>query len=379
MRALVALFGALCAMSSSAYLLIALWQVARYKRSVAAAVAPTRLAVTVLKPLCGTEPRLAECLRSFCAAARPGFQLVFGVREADDPAIGVVEALRAEFPATDIALVVDPRLHGNNLKVSNLINMMAVARHDIIVVSDSDARIDPDGLDRLLAPFARPDVGAVTCLYRSSAARNLPSTLAGMFIDSWFLSSAVVDIGFWPVDYCYGPLSAVRREALDSIGGFAALADHLADDFMLGKRVARRGWQLALSDYVIDTVVAESWRSLLSHELRWARTVKTVRPSQHVMSLVMWGLPAAGLAFFGPASIGAAAVGVPLALRLALHVLTRHRFRISARGPLWLVPVRELLCFAIWVASFASREVVWRDRRFRVSSSGLMAAPGSPP
>ncbi len=378
MRAAIVVLGAMSALASSVYLLVALWHMARYRLAARAeASAPSSLAVTVLKPLCGAEPRLAECLRTFFEAARPGLQIVFGVGDADDPALATVAALKREFPAADVALVVDPRLHGANRKVSNLINMMAAARHDIIVVSDADARLAPGGLDRLLAPFAQPDIGAVTCLYRAAAERNLPSLLAGMFIDSWFLASAVVDARIWPVDYCYGPLSAVRREALATIGGFEALADHLADDFMLGQLVARAGWELALSDYVIETVVTESWRSLLSHELRWARTVKTVRPSQHVMSMVTWGLPAAGLTLVGPAWLGAVAIGVPLALRLALHLLTRYRFGIDTPGPLWLVPVREMLCFGIWAASFASREVVWGDRAFRVAPSGLMATTGT--
>lgn len=376
MRAALILFGALCSVASSIYLLVALFYMARCRLAARIPTGPANLAATVLKPLCGAEPRLAECLRSFCAASRPGLQLVFGVRDADDPAVAVVESLKAEFPDADIALVVDPKLHGANRKVSNLINMMAAARHDIIVVSDSDARLGPGGLDRLLAPFARPDVGATTCLYRAAPERNLPSILAGMFIDTWYLSSAVVDAGLWPVDYCYGPLSAVRREALATIGGFEALADHLADDFMLGQLVARAGWELALADYVVGTVVAESWRSLFSHELRWARTVKTVRPSQHVLSVVMWGAPAAGLALLGPAWLGTAALGIPVALRFALHLLTRRRFGITTPAPLWLVPLRELLCFAIWAASFTSREVVWRDRMLRVAPSGLMAAPG---
>ncbi len=368
----------ICALASSVYLLIAIRCTAYGRRPRGDICAAPRPPVTVLKPLCGLEPRLYECLRSFCAEARGDTQIVFGVRDPADPAIAVVERLISEFPAVDIALVVDRRVHGENLKVSNLINMMEVSRHAAIVVSDADTRIAPGALDRLLAPLAAPDVGAVTCLYKSAAAAGLPSSLAGLFVDSWFLTSATVDACLWSVDYCYGPLSAIRREALDSIGGFAALAAYLADDFMLGQRLAATGWDVVLGDDVVEIAVEEDWRSLLSHELRWARTVRTVRPAQHVLSVVTWSLPLDALALAGPHWMPASAIFVPLVLRFALHALARRRFRLGGRARAWLLPLRELLCFAVWAASFAKREVVWRGRVLSVAKAGAMVSANLP-
>jgi ceramide glucosyltransferase len=374
MLLLMGALGALASVSATCYLLLALWCVARYRPAAAGpAPAPAALPpVSILKPLCGAETGLYESLRSFCAIDHPDAQIVFGVRDTQDPAIEIVARLQREFHHRDIALLIDPRLRGANLKVGNLINMLALARHDIIIVSDSDVTVGPDAIARVLAPFADAGVGAVTCLYRSAPRRDAPSILGGLFIDSWFLSSAVVDATLNPVRYCYGPLSAVRRDALARIGGFEALADQLADDYELGQLLDRAGYRVVLSDCVVDTAVAETWRSLVSHELRWGRTVRICRPWQHVMAVVMWALPLAALTLAGPAWLALPGVGAPLALRLALHGLTRRRFAVAHPAPIWLVPVRELLCFAVWAASLAGRDVVWRGRAFRVLPGGVL-------
>ena len=369
---LIGAFGALFSAAATCYLLLALWCVARYRPDATAAAATALPAVTILKPLCGAEAGLYECLRSFCAIDHPEAQIVFGVRDAHDPAIEVVVRLQREFHDRDIALLVDPRLRGANLKVGNLINMLALARHDIVVISDSDVTIGPDAIARVLAPFADERVGAVTCLYRSAPRPDAASIFGGLFIDGWFLSSAVVDATLNKVRYCYGPLSAVRRDALMRIGGFEALADQLADDYALGQLVDRAGYRVVLSDCVVETAVAESWRSLVSHELRWGRTVRICRPWQHVMAVVMWALPLAALTLSGPLWLALPGFGAPLGLRLLLHGLTRRRFGILYAAPIWLVPLRELLCFAVWAASLAGRDVVWRGRTFRVNRGGAL-------
>jgi len=370
---LIRAIGALFSASTTCYLLLALWCVARYRpASSAVAEAATPPAVTILKPLCGAEAGLYECLRSFCAIDHPQAQIVFGVHDASDPAVAVVARLQREFHNRDIALAVDPRLHGANRKVSNLINMLALARHDIVIVSDSDVLIEPDTVSRVLAPFADDRVGAVTCLYRAAPRGDAPSRFGAMFIDGWFLSSAVVDATLNKVRYCYGPLTAVRRDALARIGGFEALADRLADDYALGQLVDGAGYRVVLSDCVVETAVAETWRSLVSHELRWGRTVRICRPWQHVMAVVMWSLPLAALTLAGPVWLALPGFGAPLALRLLLHGVTRRRFGVRYAAPIWLVPLRELMCFAVWAASLAGRDVVWRGRTFRVDRGGAL-------
>ena len=380
MLLVIGAFGALISAAATCYLLLALWCVARYRpgtsgRQSGAAPADTGAplpAVTILKPLCGAEAGLYECLRSFCTIDHPTAQIVFGVRDAGDPAIAVVARLQREFRNRDIALAVDSRIHGANLKVSNLINMLALARHDIVVVSDSDVTIEPDAIRRILAPFADARVGAVTCLYRSAPRGDTASLFGALFIDGWFLSSAVVDATLNPVRYCYGPLSAVRRDALERIGGFEALADQLADDYELGRLVDRAGYRVVLSDCVVETAVAETWRSLVSHELRWGRTVRICRPWQHVMAVVMWALPLAALTLAGPPWLALPGCALPLGLRLALHRLTRRRFGVLYAAPIWLVPLRELMCFAVWAASLSGRDVTWRGRAFRVEPGGVL-------
>jgi len=290
------LFGFGLAAASATYLILALWRLATSHFDTLpiqphGAAPDFRPPVTVLKPLCGREPRLYECLRSFCEQDYPDMQIVFGVGDSEDDAIPVVERLIAEFPGRDLALVVDGGMHGSNLKVGNLVNMARLAKHDIVVVSDSDTLVARDCVAQVVMPFADAATGAVTCLYKAAPAAGLASKLGALFINDWFLSSAVVDARMRDVAYCFGPLSAVRRTALDAIGGFAALSSQLADDFMMGRLIAAAGYKVRLSHVVPSTIVSENFRSLFWHELRWAQTVKAVKPGEHFLSVVMEPLP----------------------------------------------------------------------------------------
>jgi len=377
MRGLLISAGVLGGLLSAAYLALALWCMVRYRLAPAGRTSPQdRPAVTVLKPLCGFEPRLYDCLRSFCVQQGCDLQIVFGVQDASDPAIAVAQRLIGEFPGIDMKLVIDPQTHGANLKVGNMINMMPLARHDIIVISDSDTCVRPDDVARAVAPLAAPGVGATTCLYRSAPEPDVASTFGAMFIDDWFLTSAVVNSAIRPVTYCFGPLSAVRRDALEKIGGLEAIADKLADDDVLGQLIHRAGYKVVLADPVVTTVVAETWGSLVRRELRWARTVRTAQRFGHLLSVVTCALPIVWLAALGPAWLAAPLIGATLAMRLALHALTRRRFGIVTRSPLWLVPIREIACFLVWAASLAGQRVVWRDRSFTVRPGGVLVSQG---
>jgi len=368
------LIGLGLAAASAAYLLLALARVAASRFD---AVLPARAAsaflppVTVLKPLCGNEPRLYECLRSFCEQDYPDLQIVFGVGDAGDGAVPVVKRLIAEFPGRDLALVVDGGVHGSNLKVGNLINMARLAKHGIIAVSDSDIVVERDCLAQFVAPFAEASTGAVTCLYKAAPASGLASKLGALFINDWFLSSAMVDAGMREVDYCFGPLSAVRREALESIGGFSRLTSQLADDFMMGNLIAKAGYKVRLSPVVPSTAVAENFRSLFWHELRWARTVKAVKPEEHFLSVVMEPLPVlAALLLPYPGLGGWAVLAAIVMLRMALHFVLHARFRFAYPVCPWLLPLRETLCFVIWAASYLGSNIHWRNRRFAIGLGG---------
>lgn len=366
--------GLAMAAASASYLLLAIARVATFRRpAVASAASTLPPAVTILKPVCGAEPRLYECLRSFCLLDHAPLQIVFGVGDRADPAIAVVKRLIAEFPALDLSLVVDSAVHGTNLKVSNLINMSRSVKHEVVIVSDSDTEVEPDCLVAVLAPFSDSEVGAVTCLYKAAPAPGLASALGALAVNDWFLASAVVDAEMRDAAYCFGPVTALRREALAAMGGFGRLAFHLADDFMLGRLIAAAGYEVRLASYVPAIVVDENVASLLRHELRWARTVRTVKPGEHFMSMAMEPLPLllATLAPF-PQLGGWWAIGVVVALRVILHYLVRRRFAIAAPARPWLLPFRECLCFAIWLASYRSSHVSWRERDFVIAPGGIL-------
>ncbi len=366
------LIGLILAAASASYLLLAIWRVARFYGPSESGFS-TPPAVTILKPVCGAEPLLYECLRSFCMLDYAKLQIIFGVGDPADPAIAVIDRLLNEFPELDASLVIDSAVHGTNLKVSNLINMYRSAKHDVVIVSDSDTAVAHDCLAALVAPLADKGVGAVTCLYKGAPAPGFASTLGAMFVNDWFLASAVVDAGMRDVSYCFGPVTAIRRDALEAIGGFRMLSFHLADDFMLGRLIANAGYKVKLARYVPDIVVAEDGSSLLRHELRWARTVRTVKPGEHFLSAVMEPLPVLLLALLPyPALGGWAVLGAVVALRVVLHYLVRRRFAIATPAQPWLLPVRECLCFGIWLASFWSSNVSWRQRDFVIASGGRL-------
>ena len=225
--------------------------------------------VTMLKPLCGAEHELYECLRSFCDQAYPRFQIVFGVSDGADPAVEVVARLQREFPALDLKLAVDRRQHGSSRKVSNLINMMPLARHDYLIVSDSDVRVKRDYLAKVAGPLLDGGVGIVTCAYRGRPRRGLWSLLGSMFINEWFMPSVRVAAMAGSRSFAFGVTIAIRRQVLDRIGGFAIIANQLADDYRLGELTRGLGLRTVLSEVVVETSVSErSFGELVRHELR---------------------------------------------------------------------------------------------------------------
>ncbi|MGH8169617.1 MAG: bacteriohopanetetrol glucosamine biosynthesis glycosyltransferase HpnI, partial [Steroidobacteraceae bacterium] len=260
--------------------------------------APPRLQpVTVLKPLCGAEPGLDHSLRSFCEQDyAAGVQIVFGVQHPADPALAVLEGLKRDFPRLDLSVVVDPTRHGASAKVSNLINMMRAARHEWLVLADSDVRVPPGYLAAVAAPLADPAVGIVTCPYRGVPRPGLWSLLGTLFINDWFIPSVRVAALFGSRAFAFGATIALRRDELEAIGGFQAITDQLADDYRLGELTRRRGQRTELSDVVVDTAVDErTFQQLSQHGLRWLSTIRVVRPGGYVFSAVTFSLPVAVL------------------------------------------------------------------------------------
>jgi ceramide glucosyltransferase len=337
--------------------------------------------VSVLKPLCGEDPGLFDNLASFCRQNYPAWQVVFGVQAPDDPAIAVVRRLIVEFPAADLALVVDAARPHANLKVANLQNMLPSARHDLVVIADSDMRVGPDYLAAVAAPFADLEIGLVTCLYRALPAAGTWSTLAAMHINHGFLPQALVAAALAPQAGCFGATLALRRGTLTEIGGLAAIADALADDYALGAAVRRIGRKVVLSPYIVDNITVEpSLGALFRHELRWARTIRAVAPAGFLGLVITQPmvLALAALALGAQPLAAAAMLGVALSCRAVMVRMVDRALALPAT-PLWLVPVRDLLSFAVFIASFFIRTVAWRDRTFRIGPKGRLILDGDRP
>jgi ceramide glucosyltransferase len=325
--------------------------------------------ITVLKPLHGEEPLLTEALATLCEQDYPaGFQIVCGVNDEADTAIPVVRALQARYPRHDIDLVVDPTPHGANPKVGNLINMLPSARHDILVIADSDVHARPDYLRHLADALARPGAGLVTTLYAGLPGfRCLASLLGATQITNGFLPGALLGRALGRHD-CLGATMCLHRTTLSRIGGLAALRDHLADDNVLGRRVLALGLDVVLARTIVATTVPERRLSALwRHELRWARTIRALEPAGFAASVLQYPLFWMLLAVL--ASGGALWVCLTFLVVWSIRALAvtgiEHALRgmlggLAFRSPLWLLPIRDLLSVCEWVVSHAGRRVDWR-------------------
>ncbi len=331
-----------------------------------------RPSVTVLKPLCGDEPGLADNLSSVCRQDYPLFQVLCGVADQDDAALGVVARVKAEQPDHAPELVIDGRRHGCNLKVGNLLNMLPQARHEVIVIADSDVQVEPRYLDDVVAPLADPAVGLVTCLYVGRPAGGLYSRLGALGINHGFLPSALVARALGRHDGCFGATMALRRTVLDQIGGLGPLADVLADDWALGAAVRRSGWKIALTSRPVDLLVHEpDFKALLAHEVRWGRTIAAVDRPSYVASVITQPV-ALGLlaALFGGLPYLAVAAGAAAGRLWAVRA--EERALGLARASLAILGLREILNFVVFVIACCGRSVLWRGKRFRIRRDGTL-------
>jgi ceramide glucosyltransferase len=331
--------------------------------------------VTVLKPLCGAEPDLEANLASFCVQAYPGpVQIVFGVSEAGDPAAVIARRLIARFPDADIELAIGAETHGANPKISNVMNMVSRAKHDTIVLSDSDIKVDRPYLRQVVAALEAPGVGLVTCLYRGISDSGLWSRLGAMAINHHFLPSVLVGLRLGLARPCFGSTIAIRRETLDRIGGFGSFANRLADDYAIGKAVRDLGLHVAVPPLIVDHACSEpTWRALVRREVRWGRTIRLIDPAGHAGSIVTHPLPfaLAAVALNGLDTIGLGIVALGLVCRVLAPVQI-DRMCGSHGGSLWLTPFRDLLSFVMFLASFLPGRVMWRGQRFAVRSGGTL-------
>jgi ceramide glucosyltransferase len=254
--------------------------------------------VTLLVPLRGAEPLLEENLRAFAEQTYPEFQLVLGVADAGDPALPIARRVAAAFPDRRIDIDIGEAAGARNPKLANVLSMMRLVRNTTLILADSDTRVDADYVRAVTAPLQSSDIGAVTCLFAGVPDDTFASKLGAMFMNEQFIPSALVDRLFGPLRHCFGPTNAFRAAVLQSIGGFEALAPHLADDFMLGHFIAERGLRVVISKYVIRTMVSDSTLPILwEHELRWHRTIRGLQPLGYAGMFLTFPVPLALLAF----------------------------------------------------------------------------------
>ncbi|HET7586561.1 MAG TPA: bacteriohopanetetrol glucosamine biosynthesis glycosyltransferase HpnI [Gammaproteobacteria bacterium] len=340
----------------------------------------SRPPVTILKPLCGAEDGLYESLRSCCEQDYPEFQIVFGVRRETDPAVPIVRRLQAELPGRDLTLVVDERLIGSNYKVSNLANMLPAARHEVLVIADSDIRVGRDYLEAVTAPLERSGVGLATCVYRARPGAGVCARLAAMFVNGWFTPSVLVSRMIGWRAFGFGATLAMRRAVLDEIGGFAEVAHHVADDYMLGEMVRRRGYQTVLADYLVETTAPDqTLQALVRHELRQARALRVLQPLGYAFTFITFGIPLCGamLGLTGPQPFALAMLALTVIAKWLVQIMFAPS-RPQALADGWLVPLSDLLSLAVWLWSFAGRQIVWRGRYFMIRRDGELIENKTP-
>ena len=323
------------------------------------------------------EAQLSENIETYFHQDYPGkIQFVFGVQDQDDSAIPVVRSLIARYPELDVQLVVNAATHGSNRKVSNLINMAEVARHPVIVAADSDVAVGSHYLSLLAATLAQPGVGAVTCLYRGLPSGGFWSRMSAMAVHDHFLPTTILGLALGLARPCLGATIALSRETLSRIGGFKTVANQLADDYAIGKAVREIGLNVVVSPMLVAHVFEErSLHEMVRHELRWARTIFTVDPVGYIGSGLTHALPLAliGAALRGFDGLGVAAILCALACRLFLKYRLTRQFELPDPGYALLF-VRDILSFAIYLASFSSTKVAWRGQDFAVGRDGTLLA-----
>jgi ceramide glucosyltransferase len=369
------MFFVLLATLSALYWVVAWLSVRAFFRAPRSYPADFTPPVSVLKPIRGLDPGLYENLVSFCHQDYPEYEILCGVLEADDPGVAVVHRLQQAFPERGIRLVKAYPV-GANRKASILQALAAEARYPILVASDSDMRVTPDYLRRVVAPLADPRVGIVTSLCRGSMAENTGAVMEALELGACFAPPALMGLYLLRMAYGFGASIALRREDLEQVGGFAAVADYLADDFQIAARVAALGRQVVLSDYVVDNVLGRMpLREVYERHVRWLRCARVSRPREYIPMAITLTLPLALLALFftGFSPLGWLAFLGSLLIRegTAWLIAGHTGDQVVRRHLLWL-PLSDLLHALYWAVALVGRRVTWRGDVYLVERDGRM-------
>ena len=331
--------------------------------------------VSILKPIKGVDVQAYENFASFCRQDYPHFEVIFGVADRADPVVPIVERLKRENPSCPIRLlVIEP--FGANRKASLLHGLAAAAHHEVLVASDSDMRVTPDYLRRVVAPLADERVGLVTCPYQGDLALNFTARLEALHMGATFLPMMLAGRGFLDMRFAMGATAALRRSDLESIGGFAAIADYLADDYQLGARIAALGRRVHLSDYVVTSILgATTFHEQWQREIRWARCNRVSRPLEYPGLLLSFSTPlsVSWLIFSDFSIVAWQAMFISLSVRWAVAWLATSCSQDwnTRRWLIWL-PIRDMLSSLVWLVGFFGNRVTWRGEEFVLVDHGRM-------
>ncbi|KAF3890375.1 MULTISPECIES: bacteriohopanetetrol glucosamine biosynthesis glycosyltransferase HpnI [Nostocales] len=332
--------------------------------------------VTILKPICGLDINTYENFASFCKQDYPEYQIIFSVRDERDPCIAVVNTIIKDFPDLDIRLAIGDRTIGTNHKVSNLANAQAESKYSFLVLADSDVQVRPDYLKQVIQPMSDSSVGVVTCLYRPQV-RGWVAIFEAIGISTEYLAGVLVARYIEGMNFALGPTIAIRTNVLEEIGGFQAIADYLADDFQLGYLSARAGYTVVLSNYIIDHAIAtENFIDLIQRQIRWNCCTRVSRPWGYLGLMSTYGIASSlllSIATFG-SIFSWVILGIVLTTRLMMAwvVGVRSLKDPVARKFLFLVPLRDLISFALWCYGFVGNTFEWRGRKLKLTRGGKL-------
>jgi len=381
-RHAVEIVAAVLCVTASAYYVFAVFCAESFFRRRATRPPSHEPPISVLKPICGLDRGAYENFASFFRQRYGTFEILFGAESEDDPGLAVARRVARDFPRVRARFVVHGESQTPNPKVGLLAAMAAKAQYSLLLVSDSDIRVQPGHLGALAAPMADPHVGVVTCLYRSEAA-GIAGRLDALGLTTDFQPSVLVARRLEGVSFGMGSGTLVRAEALAAGGGFAAIQDYLADDYLLGNLPVRAGYRAELSaDVVEHELDVAGMRQVAEHQTRWNRGIRAMRPFGYAGLLLTQGVPASALllavAGSDPRAWMVASTAVALRLLMAWFIAVHCLRDRIARGSLWLVPVRDLLGFGLWGAAFFGNSIVWRGRRLRLASGGRLCSEPAP-
>jgi ceramide glucosyltransferase len=328
--------------------------------------------ISVLKPLAGLDDGLEANLRTFFEQSYPHFEILFAVRSPEDPAIAVVERLRRRYPGVPSRLIVVGEPPYPNAKVYSLDRMLAAAEHDLLVMADSDIRVTPDMLSTIAAEFHAERLGLATCPYRAVPGRSFWSTLEAIGLNTEFIGGVLVARMLDGMKFALGPTIALRRRTIERIGGFDAVKDYLAEDFVMGKLAAERGDDVILSSYVIEHAIgAQPFAANMRHRLRWNRSTRRSRPWGYIGQVFTNPLPPALILcavkpewwpVLAVTALFRAAAGWATAGHVLRDPLTRRLW--------WLTPLQDIASFLVWMAGFFGNTIVWRGRKYYLRRDG---------